>query len=293
MKRFLVFLILFLSLTPLSWGQEEKFPFVGEVQQEDINIRAGQSTSFDRVGQLKKGDQVVVVEKAFDWYKIKLPETSAVFISADYIKELGENVGEVKGSRVNVRSSFGANSSVVGQANKGQLVHLIERQDKWYKVQPIDESYGWVATKFISTTSAAIPEGHSVQAPVRNIYQKKRLAEQQPTQAILPTAQPVSPAQPVIAPPANVGQVISVQEIPGAKSTPFAIGVVDDLGDKALSSNIRHRLIVNEKTVYYLEGYRRIIDGFLHDKVKVEGTLQPKIKAEHPVLHVTRIQLVL
>ena len=51
----------------------EEFPILGEVTSDAVSIRAGQSASFEKIGQLKTGDQVVVMAKDYGWYKIKLP----------------------------------------------------------------------------------------------------------------------------------------------------------------------------------------------------------------------------
>jgi hypothetical protein len=68
---------------------------------------------------------------------------------------------------------------------------------------------------------------------------------------------------------------------------------VEDIGEEAISPDIRHQLMTDDQTTYYLKGYRHILDGFLHNKVKIEGKLQSAFKAKHPVLLVTKVNLVL
>src|SRR3989338_1709375 len=101
------FLVLFFSLITGVAAAQEQFPYVGQVSGEGVNIRAGQSANFEKVGRLKSGDQVVVLEKSYSWYKIKLPIDAKSYITARYIKELDDQTGEVANDRVNVRA--GAN----------------------------------------------------------------------------------------------------------------------------------------------------------------------------------------
>lgn len=257
--------VLFLSLSLLCFGifdcqAEEAFPFVARVTAKTANLRAGQNANFELLGQLKKDDQVVVVAASFDWRKIKLPLEAKAYVSSQFIKELGQGIGEVTGNRLNIRAGALANASIIGQLKKGDLVRILEKKDNWYRIQPPDQSFGWVSKDFIEFQSSEIPSARLVQAPAA-------------AEAIGKT-------------PADNASVQSPSDLV------LASGVVENLGIKTISLEIRHSVQSDGKT-YALQGYRHMLDGFLNQKVKIEGKLQPDIKSENPVLLVTKITLVL
>ena len=265
------FLILFFSLLTSFVAAEEKFPYLGQITSEGVNIRAGQSANFEKVGQLKAGEPVVVLEKSYSWYKIKLPATAKSYISAKYIKELDKQTGEVTTDRVNVRGGASEQASIVGQADTGQYVRILEKLEGWYKIEPIDESYGWIKEGFLKYQSPDLPPKRTVAAPIRNIYAQKRAAAAAPAE-VTPSAQ-ATLAKP-------------------AEQPVFTSGVVDSLGERSLAKDIRHSVTGDNDTSYYLKGPQEI-DIFLHRKVTIEGTLQSGITAPHPVVLIKKINLVL
>jgi len=67
MKKQLFFWILVALLCAgmPGFAQSVEFPFTGKVTAKDVNIRAGQDKSFELLGNLNQGDQVVVVQQSF------------------------------------------------------------------------------------------------------------------------------------------------------------------------------------------------------------------------------------
>ena len=256
---------LVLTLSLLCFGcitadAQEVFPFVAKVKAKTANVRAGQNTNFESLSQLTQGTQIVVVGSSFEWRKIKLPADAKAFVNAGFVKDLGEGIGEVTGNRLNIRAAALMNASIVGQLKKGDLVRVLEKKDDWYRIEPTQESFGWVHNDLIEKTDVAVPATRVVQAPIRNIYVKKRTDE----------------AKASSLPPGVMG----------------ATGIVADLANNMISANIRH-YIESDGKVYVLQGYRHVIDGFLHQKVRVEGVLKPDVKSDNPVLLVTKITLVM
>ncbi len=287
---FLSALFLFLSLAggfgtllgePLFLCAEESqiYPFVGEVTAQNyLNIRAGQSTSFEKVGKLLSGEKVVVVDQDYSWYKIKLPENADSYVSAQFIKVLGEGIAEVQGGRVNIRARGQIGASILGQIEKGVLIRVLEEPEpeaEWHKIEPVDESYGWVSVDFIKRTDMAVPPPRVVQLPTRNIYVKKQLAEQK---------EQAEAAQ---------AQAEAARREEKNKNLISLRGIIVDVNQTSLSSDIRHRIVLENNESYYLKGYRRLFDIFLHNKVNVEGVLLPDADASIPVLFVSKISYVL
>lgn len=266
-------LILFFSLLTSFVVAEEKFPYLGQITSDGVNIRAGQSANFEKVGQLKASEPVVVLEKSYSWYKIRLPVTAKSYISAKYVKELDKKTGEVTTDRVNVRCGPGEQSSILGQADKGQYIRILEKLEGWYKIEPIEESYGWIKEGFLKYQSHALPPQRDVAAPTRNIYAQKRAAETTPAPSEAPSA--------------------AVSEAPNPEQkTVFTSGVVEPLWERSLAQDVRHMVTGDNNASYYLKGPQEI-DVFRHRKVAVEGTVQFEITAPHPIILVKKINLIL
>ena len=285
---FLVFV--FLSLSSLAIAEE--FPFLGEVTGEGVNIRAGQSSSFEKIGQLKTGDQVVVLAKDYGWYKIKLPLDVKAYINSKFIQELDEKTGEVTGERVNIRSGIGGDFPVLGQADKGQYVHIVKKSEDWYQVAPPDQSFGWITEGFIKFHSQAIPPARVVEAPIRNIYAKKRAAEAEKAAAAQAAQVAVSPVAPAVS-----DIVVTTENKPVVAKiivpTMFMTGVVEDLAEKSLAKDIRYVTTDDKGTAYYLKAPPEVMEIFHHRQVSLEGVPQTDITAPHPVVLITKINLVL
>src|SRR3989338_1380173 len=76
------------SLVPFPvFAAQESFPFLAEAINERVNVRAGQSQNFEKLCQLEKGEEVIVVGKDFSWYKIQLPSRTHVYVSDKYRSE--------------------------------------------------------------------------------------------------------------------------------------------------------------------------------------------------------------
>lgn len=239
---------------------EETFPFQGQIVSDNVNVRAGQSANFEKVARLNAGDKVVVVEKNFSWYKVKLPAGAQCYVHSKYVKDLGDSVGEITVNRLNARAGADPKFSSLGQLSQGALVKIAAKEGDWYRIEPVEGMYGWVSEEFVKFASRDVPAAMAVERPIRNIYKKQQVARAESMRA---------------------GASVNIQ------------GVMEDLGDKAVSENVRHRLSADDKKVYFLKGYRRVLDNFLNAKVRIEGKVQDDPQADQPVILVTKVNLVL
>ena len=130
-KYIITFFILFASAGVLR--AQEKFPFFGEVNTEDINVRSDSTTTSLGVFSLKKGQQVEVFSEFFEWYKIYIPEYVSVYVSSGYAecikyKEDPEIAvksclsARITADRINIRSSPDKSGAILGSANKNTFV---------------------------------------------------------------------------------------------------------------------------------------------------------------------------
>src|SRR3989338_30320 len=138
------------------FAAQESFPFLAEAINERVNVRAGQSQNFEKLCQLEKGEEVIVVGKDFSWYKVQLPSRTHVYVSDKYVRLAGSMEGEITGDRVNVRSSAKAESTILGQIEKGARIRVIEKLQGWYKIAPPAQVFGWVAEGLVTFKSRDI-----------------------------------------------------------------------------------------------------------------------------------------
>jgi SH3-like domain-containing protein len=247
------------------------FPYQGEIISDKVNIRAGQNENFETLGRLKKGEKVVVTDRSYSWLKIRLPSQAGSYVHSQFVMILEDGIGQVRGNRVNVRARPKLEASILGQIHKGDLVKVLEESPAagWLKVEPVNGLYGWISANFVTFYSQDVPAPRIVQPPVRNVYQKRRMAIQ------------------------KAGRARQDSHAAAAKAPePLAVGVINALGSSSLSAEIRHRLDADGR-VYFLKGYRSMLDGFVRQKVKIQGEIQPDIPSAAPVVLVTRIELVL
>ncbi|MCK5179544.1 MAG: SH3 domain-containing protein [Candidatus Omnitrophica bacterium] len=272
-------LILCLSLqmgfgyTDSVYAQQKFFPYLAEATGDQVNVRSGQSSNFERLCQLSKGDEVVVLEKGYSWYKIQLPPAARSFVSKEYVQYLGQNAGGVTAERVNIRAGAGIHFTVLGQLAKGEQIYIEEELDEWYRIKPVAESYGWVADQFLNFKSNDVAEYRS-RSYSRPVVDEDLFApvEEEPEE--------------------EVAEAQAVEEQDTEKFS--AVGYVEAYEDKD-NDGIRYKIVVNGRPICYIQGVNHMLGRFMHHKVPVEGTVNKKLRSKYayPVIIVLKVRLML
>ncbi len=264
--RALLFTCLF--VWPLATAEAvEQFPFVGVITGNSVNVRAGQSTNFDSVLQMDKGEKLVVLERVFSWYKIRLPQKAQCYISAEFVRTQRGEIGEVTGRRVNLRARPDLTSSQMGQLRKGQLVRKVAEKDGWWQIEPMEGIYGWITADFVEYESSDVPPARVVTLP--------------------PPPKPQVVRKPV---PTPKKETSSKDE-----NKIEVAGRLEDLGRLLPDYDIHYKLIIDGETAYYLIGPRRIFDPFINLKVLIRGKRKPDPEGQYPVpvILVSKVNLIL
>ncbi len=277
-KRILVGLaIIFLVPIPV-FAATESFPFLAEAINERVNVRAGQSQNFEKLCQLEKGEEVVVVGKDFSWYKVQLPPRTYVYVSDKYVRLVSGMEGEIIGDRVNVRSSAKVESTILGQVEKGARIRIIEKSPGWYKIAPPAQVFGWVADGLLTFKSKNI----TAYRPKEE--REEPLAAQNGTESS-EVAQVQQPATPAISPAA-----------PSLNSKNVSVtGVLRLLPPRQNKADVSYELLIRNKPAYFIQGPRAMLDDFARCTVTIDGTLNADLEKQfsRPVLNVARVQLLL
>jgi SH3-like domain-containing protein len=156
MKKTAIILVFVFMLIVNVSSAEGLFPFQAEVDADDINIRADSTVSSQVICHLKHGESLEVVAELYGWYKIRLPKSAPAFIKKSLVVGLDDKGARVTGNRVNIRLGPSESSPIIGIVNQDELITLIKEEGQWYRIEPINNSFGWVHKKFVKRVAPVI-----------------------------------------------------------------------------------------------------------------------------------------
>lgn len=105
-----------------------------------VNIRSGAGTSYERIGSLKDGAKVLVLDNSKGWCKIAYEDGSIGYMSADYIdisSVMNIEVGYAQvtvSTSLNMRAKPSTSGSKVTQLPNGAKCEIIGVNNGWLKV---------------------------------------------------------------------------------------------------------------------------------------------------------------
>jgi uncharacterized protein YgiM (DUF1202 family) len=127
----------------------------GEVNSDNINLRADSTPFSEVICTVSKGDKVEVVREYYDWYKIRLPKSAPSYIKKRFVACLDEAAqpvcsnARVISSRVNIRARPNESAPILGKVDRTEVLVILSEEKGWYKIQPIPNSYAWIHKKFL------------------------------------------------------------------------------------------------------------------------------------------------
>ncbi|MFA6357249.1 MAG: SH3 domain-containing protein [Candidatus Omnitrophota bacterium] len=253
-KLILIFIIVFFNLAAGAIASAD-VSFTGQINADNVNVRADATVSSPIACVLPKGQMVDVVEEAYDWYKIRLPKEAPSYIKKDLVdcintdsvnpeKCLGAKV--VK-DRINIRLGPSESSWIVGKVNKLTVVNILSTDGVWYKITPVYTSFCWVNKKFI------------------NKYIPVLVKKEEMVGAVKDTNSPES-----------------AQLVLEGKVSPYGI---------VLWRKATHKLITAENKVYFLKGNRKNLDSLNYSQVKVTGKLISPQDSKYPLVEINTIEV--
>ncbi|MFH1655523.1 MAG: SH3 domain-containing protein [Candidatus Omnitrophota bacterium] len=262
MKKFILILCIYFGFV-CSLCAEEKFPFIGEVTAKKLNIRAGYNINFETFYKLENSQKVEVLDREFNWYKIKLPKEAGCFISVKYIDDKSDSDAVVTGQRVNVRARPDTKSSVLCQVGKEDSVRIVKKyDDDWYQIQAPDDCCGWVYDKYVkyySTPKQYKKEQEKELAKIDEetewLVEKEDLAEESKLEEKFDFEQK-----------GIIRRLTTFFPHPGT-----------------------HRFMQNGKTICYLKGDKAKLNSFVNLEVKILGNTEKESTFSHPVVIVEKI----
>lgn len=231
--------------------------FWGLINTDGVHIRADATVGAVSICQAGEGQVVEVVDSAYDWYKIALPEQAPVFVSGKFIKMNEDNQWQISGNNVNLRMKPDIGAPILGQVDKGTRIQVIKQEGEWYRIKPTVETTGWINRRFVDQTDAPVKgEPQSVKKTVVSQKQETRVpkTEQAEVQADRP--------------------VIAVQGM---------------LRSKFFTTVASHKLITDQKEVYLIRSSAVYLDDYVNERVRVTGLVSEIQEAADPLIEVQEI----
>jgi uncharacterized protein YgiM (DUF1202 family) len=288
--------------TQIVFAGEETFPFRGEAVMDQVNVRAGQSTNFEGLCKLKKGEEVIALEKGYGWYKIQLPKAANCYVNKEYIQFLGQNAGGVLGDHINIRAGAGTHYTVLGQLMKGEQIFIEEDLKEWYRIQPVLGSYGWVAEEYLAFKSNDVKEYEDAMAAKTSAdLELSKLKE--PLKEGEQAAEDIKDTKDIknTKDTKDTKDTSDIKSIKNTKETVdeepetfFAVGYVEAYEDDE-NDGIYYKITSGGRPVCYVQGMNEMLGRFKNLRVSVEGTVNKALQSKYayPVIIVSTIRLML
>ncbi|MBQ7002116.1 MAG: SH3 domain-containing protein [Oscillospiraceae bacterium] len=122
--------------------------FRGIVIAGELNVRADANQSATRVGGLKYGDRVEILEKSGTWGRTKNGWISLNYVYQDGTTGTKTGAGTVTGSELNIRSGPGTGYGTVGSYRQGDRVTILE-QFTYNNVTWGCTNKGWISLQYV------------------------------------------------------------------------------------------------------------------------------------------------
>jgi N-acetylmuramoyl-L-alanine amidase len=126
----------------------------GIINTDNVNIRSGPATTYDAIGRLNQGSSVEILGSKNDWYQIKTSQLNG-WVRNDLINVQKEYSLKVTGSGVNLRSGPDTTYDVVGSADKGDILTLLDTKGEWYQIKTASGSAAYIKASFVEKIEKA------------------------------------------------------------------------------------------------------------------------------------------
>jgi uncharacterized protein YgiM (DUF1202 family) len=238
--------------------------FQGEINANNINIRSDSRVGSKIICIANNGEPVEVIKESYGWYKIRLPKTAPSFIKKNLVGLVDEKTAKVIKDNVNIRLGPDESSPILGKADKNEVINIVEERGEWYKIEPLNNSFGWVNKKFVD------------KADTINKREEVKLAQE-----ISAKGGPASGWK--------KENKIMDEKVSQDESVTIE-GIIKPYG-KVIKRIATHKLITADNTVFLLKGNKGSLDSLNYHKVKVTGKLiNPKDK-KHTIIEIQKIEV--
>jgi uncharacterized protein YgiM (DUF1202 family) len=140
--------ILFI-LSGIIFAAEPDSVLLGEVKENNVNIRADSTVSSAVICTMNQGEYVEIIKELYGWYKIRLPKIAPAFIKKTLVSPINQKTAKVSANRVNLRLGPAESFAILGKADQGEVVKITQDSGQWYQIEPTRNSFGWINKGFV------------------------------------------------------------------------------------------------------------------------------------------------
>ena len=147
-----------------SQGETSK---IKKVSTSVLNVRDGNSTFAKKIGTLKIGDEVKVIETINQWDKIEAKDISG-WVCNTYLAEIEVDTQKeedlilktavINTALLNVRAESDGQSKKIGSLKKNAVVAIVGEENGWYKIKYNNE-YGYILSDYTVNKDIQISRG--------------------------------------------------------------------------------------------------------------------------------------
>jgi len=182
------------------------------VSGDRVSLRAAPEANAVVMGRLMMGDKLVVKDNLNpNWVGVTPPAGIDFWVNRDFVSNRLVSVGIL-----NVRSGPSVSHSVVGTAQKGDLLSVRGEVDSWLKVAPTSNTMLWVSRQYVEFPHQAVPV-----KPVEKVAEKVVEKAVEPSAAVIVITEPPATNTPAKVKEPNVEEMLtSISLLNERKLTP-------------------------------------------------------------------------
>jgi len=243
--------------------------FGGEINANNINIRSDSTVGSKIICIINKGEPVEVIRESYEWYKIKLPKTAPSFIKKNLVGLIDEKTAKVIKDNVNIRLGPDESSPILGKADKNEAINILEERGEWYKIEPLNNSFGWVNKKFVNPApqeaTAVKPWSGANKADTVNKKEEVKLAQE------------IKKENKIMDEKVSLDESVTIE------------GIIKPYG-KVIKRIATHKLITADNNVFLLKGNKGSLDSLNYHRVRVTGKLLHPKDQKHTIIEIQKIE---
>ena len=146
----IIVVTLCLPTTKIIFAETESFSGIVE-NTDSLRVRSGAGTSYDVLGNLRRGDTVTILNEEGEWLQIDFNEQNG-WVHSSYITinkkvktaEISPPYATITASTLTVMSESHGNGKKVTTVHKEEIYKVIKEENSWIKIEISDEVTGWV-----------------------------------------------------------------------------------------------------------------------------------------------------
>jgi len=150
-----------------SAGQITSYMYVNA---NELNVRSGVGTDFDKLTTLKRGDKVGLISMDGDWAKIQTESGITGYTVAKYLVDSADKVGPetpvaywyINANELNVRSGPGTEYEKIETLKRGDKIGYYSSEGEWARVLTPSGKKGYMLMKYLVESESEVERTSSL-----------------------------------------------------------------------------------------------------------------------------------